>query len=145
MTLSVSEIRWDLLTNYIKSKGPNKPMEDHQGLQVDGKELILREGICVDPTIKPYPMFLSHLLISGGESSIETSLLFLDPVEKKGMIMLGASVASIEEDGSITEVHEIDPEKAKNVGLVLDDQAMQNLAVSHKNIYLKILRQMGIV
>ena len=145
MTFSVSEIRWDLLTNYIRSKGPNKPMEDHQGLQVNDKEVTLREGICVDPTFKSYPIFLGHLLISDGGNSLGASILLLDPVEKKGMIMLGASVASIEEDGSITEVNEIDPEKAKNVGLGLDDQAMQNLAVSHKDIYLKILRQMNIV
>lgn len=143
MTLAVSEIRWDILANYIKTKGPNKPMEDHPELQeVDGKKVILREGICVDPTIKSYPIFLGHLV---AENPIEASLLFLDPVEKKGMLMIGASIANIGEDANITEIHEFDSEKAKNLGLALDDQAMKNLAVSHKDIYLKILRQMNIV
>ena len=143
MTLAVNGIRWNVLAEHVNKNGPEKPMEEHEGLQVDNEKLILREGICVDSTIKPYPVFLSHLLISGsGSSPSEVSLLVLDPVEKKGTIFIGGSAVSIEEDSSISTVH-TDPEKSRNIGLSLE--AMRNLAESHKNIYLQILRQMDII
>ena len=145
MTLAVHGIRWNVLAEHVNKNGPEKPMEDHEGLQVDNKNLILSEGIGVDSTIKPYPVFLSHLLISGsGSSPSEVSLLVLDPVEKKGTILTCGSAISIEEDSSISAVH-TDPEKSRNIGLFLDDEAMRNLAESHKNIYLQILRQMNII